>query len=73
MAACRDVVGKKHRRLPSCLNVLKRLINQGYLLRKGARQICNILGQVLIVILGGRAWIVGVSMNSGSVDFGFKI
>lgn len=65
VAVCQDVARKQRQQLPSCLDVLNKLIHQGHMLHWN--------GQVLIAFQGGRTKIIGVSISNGSVmDFKYK-
>ncbi|KAM1423109.1 hypothetical protein ACFX13_005223 [Malus domestica] len=55
-------------------DTLQKLIHQGFLLCKGARQLYDLSRQVLFAIWIGRAWKECASLGSGKVvDFGRKI
>ncbi|KAM1480307.1 hypothetical protein ACFX2I_027468 [Malus domestica] len=55
-------------------NALQKLIHQGCLLCKGARQLYDLSRQVLFAIWIGRAWKECASLGSGRVvDFGREI
>ncbi|KAM2795203.1 hypothetical protein COP1_006485 [Malus domestica] len=55
-------------------NVLQKLIHQGCLLCKGARQLYDLSRQVLFAIWIGRAWKECASLGSERVvDFGCEI
>ncbi|KAM2630913.1 hypothetical protein TB1_029727 [Malus domestica] len=49
------------------LDVLQELIHQGRLLCKGARQLYDLLRQVLFAIRIGSAWKKCISLGSGSM------
>ena len=51
-----------------CISMLlEELVHQSGPMRKGVRQIGNLLGQVVLAIWIGRAWKMGVSICGGSI------
>ncbi|KAM1971950.1 hypothetical protein ACFX16_018816 [Malus domestica] len=56
------------------LGALQKLIHQGCLLCKDARQLHDLLRQVLFTIWIGRAWMENASLSSGRVVYsGYEI